>query len=300
MSESNGHVRKRLPDFIAVGPARTGTTWLHGVLFQRASLPNGTKETRYFDLFHDKGIDWYQAFFSASAADRPVGEVAPTYFQKPEVRERIAQAIPNCRIICTLRDPVERAYSLYRVFLREGETRLGFEEELTRPNSRIFESSRYTFHLRGWQEKFGKEKVGVFLYDDLEADEQAYVDSICDFLGVARLDLSEVQPFLVRNSVQQMPRSVRLAAWAHHCRMWLKSRRRDRLVDTLDRWGVWKFFREGPEAFAPLDPEVAIRVRKLFLPEIKELECLLGRDLAAWKTEGRRANTNDVEAPARM
>ena len=114
----------RLPDFIAVGPARTGTTWLHGVLFQRVSLPKGTKETRYFDSFYDKGIDWYRAYFSDCPADRPVGEVAPTYFQKPEVRERIARDVPGCRIICTLRDPVARAYSLYRVFVREGETRL--------------------------------------------------------------------------------------------------------------------------------------------------------------------------------
>src|ERR1700691_4567202 len=133
----------RLPDFLAVGPARTGTTWLHGVLFQRASLPKGTKETHYFDWFYDKGLDWYRAYFAECSPDRPVGEVAPTYFQKPEVRERIARVMPNCRIICSLRDPVERAYSLYRVFIREGETRLGFEEEVMRPDSRILESNRY-------------------------------------------------------------------------------------------------------------------------------------------------------------
>jgi len=117
----------RLPDFLAVGPARTGTTWLHGVLFQRASLPKGTKETHYFDWFYDKGLDWYRAYFSDCPANRPVGEVAPTYFQKPEVRERVARVMPNCLIVCSLRDPVERAYSLYRVFIREGETRLEFE-----------------------------------------------------------------------------------------------------------------------------------------------------------------------------
>ena len=109
----------RLPNFLFVGPARTGTTWLHGVLYHRAWLPRGTKETHYFDSFYDKKLDWYRAYFRRCRGRR-WGEVTPTYFQKPEVRERIARDVPNCKIICTLRDPVERAYSTYRVFVREG------------------------------------------------------------------------------------------------------------------------------------------------------------------------------------
>jgi Sulfotransferase domain len=287
--ESRSQSIGRLPDFIAVGPARTGTTWLHGVLFQRASLPRGTKETRYFDSFYDKGIGWYRDYFTDCPADRPVGEVAPTYFQKPEVRERIARDVPNCRIICSLRDPVERAYSTYRVFVREGETRLGFEEEVMLPNSRIREANRYAFHLRGWQETFGAANVATFFYDDLEHDEQAYVDSICDFLAVPRVDLSEVRQFLVRNSVRRAPRSVRVAGWAHNFRIWLKSRRADRVVNTFDRWGIWRLLNQGKREFPPLDPQTEARMRKLFLPEVEALEELVGRDLTAWKTGHRHS-----------
>jgi len=278
-SESAG----RLPDFVAVGPARTGTTWLHGVLYHRACLPEGTKETHYFDWFYEKGLDWYRAYFADCAAGRPVGEIAPTYFPKPEVRERMARVLPGCRIICTLRDPVERAYSTYRVFLREGETRLGFEEEVMRPDSRIRESNRYAFHLRGWQETFGAANVAIFLYDDLEIDEQAYVDSICDFLEVERVELSEVRQFLVRNSVRRAPPSLRVADWAHRFRVWLWSQRGDRVVRAFDRWGVWRLIHEGRKEFTPLDPEVEARMRKLFLPEVEMLEDLLGRDFSAWK-----------------
>jgi hypothetical protein len=273
----------RLPDFLAIGPARTGTTWLHGALFHRASLPKATKETHYFDWFYDKGIDWYRAYFVDCPADRPVGEIAPTYFHKPEVRERIARVVPNCRIVCTLRDPVERAYSLYRVFIREGETRLGFEEEVMRPDSRILESNRYAFHLRGWRETFGTDNVAAFFYDDLEADEQAYVDSICDFLGVPRLDLSEVRQFLVRNSVRRAPRSLRVADWAHRFRVWLWSQRADPVVRALDRWGVWRLIQESQRDFAPIGPELEARLRTLFLPEVEALEELTNRDLSAWK-----------------
>ena len=291
---SNG-VAARLPDFIAVGPARTGTTWLHGVLYHRVSLPSGTKETHYFDWFYDKGIDWYKAYFVDCPGDRPVGEIAPTYFPYPEVRDRIARVLPNCRIICTLRDPVERAYSVYRVLLREGQTRLGCEAEIMRPDLPILESSRYAFHLRAWREMFGAANVGTFFYDDLETDEQAYVDSICDFLAVPRVDLSEVRRFLVRNSVRHLPRSARVAAWTHRLRIWLWSKRADSVVHALGRWGVWRLLHEGRKELPPLSPELEARLRRLFQPQIEELEHLVGRDLSAWKRPSERVER--VAAP---
>lgn len=95
----SGQTLTRLPDFIATGSARTGITWLHGVLYHRVSLPRETKETHYFDWFYGKGLDWYRAYFADCPSDRPMGEIAPTYFHKPEMRERIARVMPNCRDI---------------------------------------------------------------------------------------------------------------------------------------------------------------------------------------------------------
>jgi hypothetical protein len=152
-----------------------------------------------------------------------------------------------------------------------------------RPDSRIRESNRYAFHLRGWREAFGADNVATFFYDDLEADEQAYVDSICDFLAVPRLDLSEVRQFLVRNSVRRAPRSLRVADWAHRFRVWLWSRRADPVVRALDRWGVWRLIQESQKDFAPISPELEARLRRLFLPEVEALEELTNRDLSAWK-----------------
>jgi hypothetical protein len=77
---------RRLPDFIAVGPPRTGTTWLHGVLYHRVSLPRGVKETYFFDHFYAKGLNWYSHYFGDSADGHRVGEIAPTYFASAEAR----------------------------------------------------------------------------------------------------------------------------------------------------------------------------------------------------------------------
>lgn len=283
MQESRDRRNARLPDFVAVGPARTGTTWLHGLLSHRVLLPRNTKETHYFDLFYDKGLGWYEAYFAGYPPDQLVGEVTPAYFPSPEVRERIARVMPACRIICTFRDPVERAYSTYRMLVRAGFRGRSFEEEAKRPGSLIFEGNRYAFHLRGWQDLFGAANVATFFYDQLRADQQAYADSVCDFLGVSRVDLSEIGQSLVRNSMPQMPRSVRMAGWARHLRVWLKAHQADRAVLSLGRLGVWRFFFDGPRKFPPLDPEVGARLRAFFLPEVEELERLLDKDLTAWK-----------------
>ena len=52
----------RLPDFIHVGPPRTGTTWLHEVLKGHVGLPEG-KSTRFFETEYHRGIEWYADFF---------------------------------------------------------------------------------------------------------------------------------------------------------------------------------------------------------------------------------------------
>lgn len=273
----------RLPDFIGVGPPRTGTTWLNSVLYHRACLPKYIKETHFFDDFYEKGLDWYSSHFQWGTEFALAGEVTPTYFSLPEVRERIARDLPERRIICTFRDPVERAYSAYRLLVREGRTSLGFKEEVMQPGSWIRETNRYAFHLRGWQRLFGVSNVGTFFYADLKADEQSYVDSVCDFLGVPSVDLSEIGPSLIRNSARRRPWSHGVAAKARRLRIWLNAHRADYLTRALARSGLWNLLREGKREFPPLDPQIETRMRALFLPEVDALEELTGRELSAWK-----------------
>ncbi len=53
----------RLPDFIAVGPPRTATTWLDQVMRGHVGLPAGVKETQFFIFRYSQGIEWYAAHF---------------------------------------------------------------------------------------------------------------------------------------------------------------------------------------------------------------------------------------------
>src|SRR5271154_5339240 len=98
---------KRLPGYIAVGPTRTATTWLQRVLTGHLGLPKGIKETQFFIWNYHLGLDWYRWHFRNCPPHLPVMEIAPTYFDSPQARERLKSHIPDCKIICTVRDPVE-------------------------------------------------------------------------------------------------------------------------------------------------------------------------------------------------
>jgi hypothetical protein len=283
--KSRGRGITRLPDFLVVGPPRTGTTWLHGVLYHRACLPERTKETHFFDMFYSKGIDWYRAYFRHCAHEAIAGEVTPTYFSLAHVRERIARDLPGCKIVCTLRDPVARAWSWYRVLHREGRIRADFEDEIRHGNEpQLREANRYAFHLRAWRELFGADNVGVFFYDDLVADPQNFADSLLGFLDLPPVKITpEVAAHLMRNEANSDCRIPSLAYRAWRLRIRLKSMRADGAVERLERLGLWRFCFSGGGPFATLAPQAEARLRNFFAPEIEALEEMLGRDLSAWK-----------------
>jgi hypothetical protein len=198
--------------------------------------------------------------------------------------------IPDCRIICTFREPVERAYSHYKLMRHNVWTRAGFEE-VVNSSREIAEMNQYALNLTGWQQTFGGNKVLVCLYDDLERDPQGYLDAVCNFIGIAPFSLSRVAASARFNSFPAAPRNRRLAQNARHVRDWLRARRAHRLDRLLDLMGLWALCFDGGEVFPALDSELETRLKQRFLPEVEALEQLIGRDLSAWKVS--RLNNRD-------
>jgi len=279
-----GQICGRLPDFIGVGPPRTATTWLHEVLSGQVGLPQGAKETDFFVHKYDNGLDWYAAHFRTFPPGRPIGEFSPNYFIGPQTRERIAKHVPDCKIICTLRDPVERTYSHYRKG-REGEYFSGSFEECLERRADLLEWSKYATHLKAWRRVFGAENVLVLIHDDLKADAQAFLNGVCDFIQIERFQLSApaMQDNLV-NAVPSEPRYPRIARAARAVRDRLHKNGNYALVNSLKSPGLRTFLFSGGAAFEPMRPETDARLREFYRPEVEALEDLIGRDLSRWKT----------------
>jgi hypothetical protein len=272
-----------LPSFLVIGPPRTATGWLHEVLKHHALLPCSLKETRFFDNYFHRGVNWYVGHYPRMKDQRPIGEVAPTYFASGAARERIASLIPQAKVVCIFRDPVERMLSLYRLKRAYGMVPWSFEQALTR-DPELTESSRYASNLKAWQHALGAKQVLATLFEDLETAPQPYLDRVVDFIGVPRFVLTPSQVSRVFSSESMtLPRNHRRTRRATRMAEWFKAQRLGKVVMAVKKSPMIKLFLGGGPAFAEVSRDVCQRLYELFRPEVEELEVLLDRDLSAWK-----------------
>ena len=276
MTDQNG----LLPSFFIVGPPRTGTSWLHHVLQPHTCLPR-VKETRFFDERFHRGVAWYRGNYPDS--DLPMGEIGPTYFASPTARQHIAELVPDAKVVCIFRNPVDRIRSHYRLKRAYAMIPWGFEEALVK-DSELMESSKYATYLKSWQQTFGEENVSALLYDDLKDNPQFFVDQLADFIGISRFRLAPSQASRVHSSEPlTQPRSYYRTRSAGFLADWFKAHRFDRLVAAAKRSPLNSWFLGGGANFAEMSPQVVSNLYEQCRPEVEELENMLGRDLGGWK-----------------
>ena len=138
------------PSFIMVGAQRAGTTSLFRALMSHPHVlrPVMHKGVNYFDVRSYESWNWYLSHFPLQVNARrkaapgqrqaAVFEASGYYMFHPHAPRRIAEALPNVKIVAMVRDPVERAYSAYKHELARGfETVDTFERALELEESRI-------------------------------------------------------------------------------------------------------------------------------------------------------------------
>ena len=187
---------RALPDFLIIGAQRAGSSSLFAYVCAHPSVAEPThKEIHFFDNNWFRGLDWYRRYFPLRArmGGRITGEASPYYLFHPAAAGRVAETLPDVRLIAVLRDPVERAYSAYQLARRQGHETLEFEEALAREverlageEERILADPRYasvahrrfSYRTRGlyaeqlerWYERFPREQLLVVRSEDLFAE----------------------------------------------------------------------------------------------------------------------------------
>ena len=139
-----------LVSFIIAGVQKGGTTALFDYLrdYPDIALP-GFKELHFFD---DDRRDWcrpdyadYHARF-ADPAGRPCGEATPIYAYWPNSLERIAAYNPAMKLILVLRDPVQRAWSHWRMEYARGIETHPFAWCIRQGRQRLFDADPWGHH----------------------------------------------------------------------------------------------------------------------------------------------------------
>jgi sulfotransferase family protein len=200
-----------LPDFIIIGTQRGGTDSLYHYLIRHPKVKGALrKEVHFFDLNYAKGIAWYQTFFPVcigATRDFLTGEASPYYLFHPLAPSRVAEMLPDVKLIVQLRNPVDRAYSHYQHGTKRGIERVSFEDALAR-EERVMENelrqmqtsehykstvhrhysyvSRgiYVDQLRRWVEKVPRERFLVLKSEDLFEQPDQTFRQVLDFLGL--------------------------------------------------------------------------------------------------------------------
>jgi hypothetical protein len=173
-----------LPNFVYVGAAKAGSTWLYAALGEHPEVFIPTaKRTYFFDRYYECGSEWYSAHFRPNRQQRAVGEICHDYFLDRKVAGRIKQTIPNAKVICCLRNPAERLVS---AFIHEREHghigAMTFDEFVASDAAR--RKNDYVENLRPFYDVFEQDQLLVLLYDDLCAAPEAFYARVCRFLGI--------------------------------------------------------------------------------------------------------------------
>jgi hypothetical protein len=210
------------PDFVIIGAQKGGTTFLYDLLGQHPHVqPAMRKEIHYFDRYFDKGTAWYLSRFPAPAwtdgRKSITGEATPYYLFHPHAARRMAQAVPQVRLIALLRDPIDRAHSGYRHQARQGRETLGFEEAIVAEESRLrgerdrmlqdehyasFNYQHFTYLSRGiyvdqlmeWSKYFDGDQMLVLKSESLFNQTNHVLKSVLDFLGLPDWEPETAEP----------------------------------------------------------------------------------------------------------
>ena len=185
-----------LPTFLIIGAQKCGTTALVHSLRQHPEvfIP-GLKEAHFFGTVDDPTASAasYNAFFAAWGGEPHVGEATPNYLVLETAPAQISSYLPDVKLIVSLRNPVDRAYSAYWHAVREGECRGSFAEAISQQSRRfalgerwagIVQDGRYLRYLRAYDRWFGRDRIHTILHDDLVAEPQRVMDGVAAFIGL--------------------------------------------------------------------------------------------------------------------
>jgi len=299
----------RIPDFLIVGAAKSGTTSLWHYLRQHPDVfMPANKEPLYFaapyyermpDADPKAGLlrrclvaDWdaYLRLFEPAGDRRAAGEASQPYLYHHEITiPRIRERLGDPRILIVLRNPVERAVSAYTFLVRDGEEPRSLDECLDLEERRIRDgwsmshfyraAGLYAAQVKAYRDGFSR--VGVWLYDDLKSDASAFVRSLYEFLGVDPAFQPDVE---TRHNISGIPTN-RLVLWALRdtnplrlaarpfARLLFPEPVRRRIVEGL---------RARHTRRMEVPPETRARLCALFREDILRLQDTIGRDLSAW------------------
>ena len=269
----------RPPSFVHIGGQRCGSTWIHKCLAEHPEVfVPAEKELHYFTTNHDRGDAWYLAHFTPGPEHKAWGEATPMYLSFDPVAELLARVAPGCRLMCCLRNPIDRAYSIYQLKRNTIMADATFERILDEDVDDIWSRGLYAQHLKRWFHWFPCAQILVQIYDDLARDDARVVRELYQHIGVEPGYrpgwLGKTANAVLFPRMQDRLRSLHLG-WT------VRMVRSSPLGQAVRRWSKYQKGR-AVGAYSGMSAETRARLAEFYKGPNEELSELLDRDLTHW------------------
>lgn len=295
-------------DFFLVGAARSGTTSLYNYLIcnPRIFLPN-VKEPNFFanvnssipeehelpdpkKKYHAKiitSLEVYESLYLSASPLQLKGDTSPSYMWDQTCAKRIFEYNPKAKIIISLRHPVDRAFSHFKMNLFIGHEReKDFLKALKSKKSpywggsnRYLEISQYFLQVKEYYDVFPEDQIKVIIFEEWVNNVGSCISEICSFLGIdpVQRSLLKVKEF---NEVKETRLNFILRLLRiYRVKSLIKAVMSQEKIDFY-KSKIFTSNRSGKK----LDPGIRNNLNLLFVDEIEKLGSLVGIDFCdKWK-----------------
>ena len=285
-------------DFLGIGPAKAGTTWVSHMLQAHPQIcMSEPKEVHYFNdrlslnryqdtpHFH-LGEAWYQKHFKHCQRDSIKGEITPNYILDPVVPERIYKHNPEMKIIFCIRSPFERIVSHYH-------SARDFHHRENRPFSQAIreepeyiEACLYYKNISRFLTWFPREQFYVADMDRIKKEPRVVTSELYSFL--------KVDPAFVPSNIDDVSNPARatrfnsVRKWSSHFHHKMVAMELTAVIRLLKKMGIGKLvnrLNSAPVQKVSLTKEDFVYILNAVREDVELLSRFLEKDLSHWVRE---------------
>jgi len=194
--------KKRIIEFIIMGVQKGGTTSLslniskHPNIFMNNNPDPRISEVHFFDLNWQKGIEWYKKQFNYTY--KLVGDKTPSLLYLPSTFPLIQSVNPFVKLLIILRNPVERAFSAWKMNKKNKTEHRSFEaailyelKNLKHINRTFYTISNqyisrglYYQQIKELEKWFPKQNILILISEKVKEDMTNQYDQVYQFLNL--------------------------------------------------------------------------------------------------------------------
>ena len=206
----------KTPDFMVIGSMKCGTTSLYNDLYQHEDIfLSSVKEPWVLATPADKNeyLNRYSKIYERCRDNQLAGEFGTAYTFDPLFKGIPERAYNTCgaslKLICCLRDPVERSLSHLRHDIAVGRINIENANSAAVEDRRYVDVSNYAYQLSQWNRYFDLDNLHLVSFSKYTTERSNTVNKIFDFLKLPRESVDASLVYNKTTDVKKTPSYIR-------------------------------------------------------------------------------------------